>query len=210
MADKKPGYFDEFIERFKSFVNTTDPRTLLYSDERVRSAQEALKNPSHYTEEEINFSKKLVNAAVHPVTNDIIPKPFRVSAISPVNIPIVFAMLSVPATNIPGTLFLHFVNQSYNTACNYANRSGANQPLSDILVAYSLAVSSACGLAYGMGKFIEKNGKNPVVRRLGILVPLVATAAANISNIVFTRMDEIKNGAILKDQYGDVSVISFI
>lgn len=44
------------------------------------------------------------------------------SAIAPVNIPIVWGMLVCPPTNTQLTLFLHFINQSYNTGCNYFNR----------------------------------------------------------------------------------------
>ena len=47
---------------------------------------------------------------------DILFPLFRVSAIAPVNIPLAFTMLSCPASHVPGTLFLHFINQSYNSA----------------------------------------------------------------------------------------------
>eukprot|EP01031_Cornospumella_fuschlensis_P043232 gene43232-52845_t len=181
-----------FQTRFAWYLRMTDPSTLLYSSERILKAKEDLKNNSSSSAEERAFNEKLVNAAVHPVTGEIIPSPFRVSAIAPANIPIVFAMLTCPASNVPGTLFLHWLNQSYNTACNYANRSGSDQPLSSLFKAYALAVTSACSLAYGLGKVVERG---PAwVRSSGALIPCVATAAANISNIGFTRMDEITTG----------------
>ena len=31
-----------------------------------------------------------------------------------------------PASNVPVTLSLHFINQSYNAGCNYFNRSGSD------------------------------------------------------------------------------------
>jgi hypothetical protein len=49
-------------------------------------------------------------------------------------------MISCPATNIPATLFLHWLNQSYNTACNYANRAGAEQSEFE----FNLCVSASC------------------------------------------------------------------
>ena len=48
----------------------------------------------------------------------------RVSAIAPVNIPLVSMMLTCPASNVPFTLFLHWANQTYNAYCNYCNRAG--------------------------------------------------------------------------------------
>lgn len=185
-----------FVERFKKYLEVTDPRTLIYSDDRVKQAQEELKNNIGDQE----FNKKLVNAAVHPVTGEIIPRIFRVSAIAPFNIPLVFAMIACPASNVPGTLFLHWVNQSYNTACNYANRSGADQSTEALAKAYGLAVTSACTLAYGLGKVVERGPR--WLKRMGILIPCLATAAANVSNIAFTRMDEISNGVNVVDDAG--------
>lgn len=183
-----------FVDRFKEYLDITDPRTLIYSDDAVLKAQTELKNNVGDRE----FNQKLVNAAVHPVTGEIIPRIFRVSAIAPVNIPLVFAMISCPATNVPGTLFLHWLNQSYNTACNYANRSGADQSTEALMKAYGLAVTSACTLAYGLGKAVERGPR--WLKSMGILIPCLATAAANVSNIAFTRMDEITNGVSVVDE----------
>ncbi len=51
-----------------------------------------------------------------PSSISVIPRMFRVSAIAPVNIPIVSLMLICPATNVPGTLFLHWVTYLPHTA----------------------------------------------------------------------------------------------
>lgn len=185
-----------FIDRFREYLEVTDPRTLIYSDERVKQAQNELKSNTG----DSDFNRKLINAAVHPVTGEIIPRIFRVSAIAPVNIPLVFAMIACPASNVPGTLFLHWLNQSYNTACNYANRSGADQSNEALMKAYGLAVTSACTLAYGLGKAVERGPR--WLKSMGILIPCLATAAANVSNIAFTRMDEITNGVSVVDEYG--------
>ena len=155
--------------------------------------------------QDIRGYQKLIDAAIHPVTGDIIPRFFRVSAIAPVNIPIVFAMLSCPASNVPLTLFLHWFNQSYNTACNYANRSGDQQSLQQTIKAYLLAVSSACTFAYGLGKVMEKLPLS--LRKYTFLIPCVATASANVSNIAFTRMNEITHGTSVFDDDGQVCFI---
>jgi len=160
------------------------------------------------SESEMRNYQRIYDAAIHPATGEVIPRPFRVSAIAPVNIPIVFAMLACPPSNVGGTLFLHWFNQSYNTACNYANRSGQEQSLEATAKAYSLAVASACGFAYGLGKIVEKGP--PVLRSMGLIIPWFATAAANCSNIGFTRADEIVNGTEVKDGNGNVVGLSKI
>lgn len=124
------------------------------------------------------------------------------SAIAPVNIPIVWGMLACPPSNAGMTLFLHFINQSYNTGCNYFNRSGAEMSMKEIGTAYSLAVSSACTIAYGLGKLYERGP--PVLKRFGVFIPLLATAAANVSNIALTRSSEITNGVPIVDSEGQV------
>jgi len=68
------------------------------------------------------------------------------------------------------------------------------------LKAYGLAVGSACALAYGLGKAYER--APPSVKKWGVLIPCLATAAANVSNLVFTRMDEAISGTVVTDAEG--------
>jgi hypothetical protein len=114
-------------------------------------------------------------------------------------------MLQCPPSNIAGTLFLHWVNQSYNTACNYANRSGADMPLETIATAYALAVSSACGFAYGLGRMYQF--APPAIRQFGVVIPCLATVAANVSNLGFTRMSELREGTPVMDGTGEVRIL---
>ena len=194
-----------FYGRLRHYINVTDPSTLLYSDDKIIESKNILKKYKDSgimcgsIEDMWNY-RKIVEATIHPVTDEIIPKPFRVSAIAPVNIPIVFGMLACPSTNIIGTLGLHWINQSYNTACNYANRSGSSQSIESLVKAYVLAVGSACTFAYGLGKVVAKFPSK--WKSISLVVPCVATAAANISNISFTRLDEITNGAPVTDSEG--------
>ncbi len=162
---------------------------------------------SHSSAEYLH-NKKLVDAAIHPASGEIIPKPFRVSAIAPVNIPIVYAMLSCPSTNVAGTLFLHWFNQSYNTACNYSNRSSLSLSTQQTAIAYTLAVSSACSFAYGLGKVVERGPT--FLKRFNFFIPVMATAAANISNVAFTRSDELMTGAPVRDSDGEVSLTTIV
>jgi hypothetical protein len=174
-----------FYGRFLHFLDVTNPLSLLNSSETIEEAKSVLKGYRGSglkccSDAEMWRYKGIVESAVHPVTQEIIPAPFRVSAIAPINVPLVYAMLICPASNVPGTLFLHWLNQSYNSACNYANRSGESVDTASIAKAYGLAISSACGFAYGMGRLVETT---PRLRRLGFIIPALATAMANVSNI---------------------------
>jgi hypothetical protein len=193
-----------FMQRFRHFIDITNPISLIYDDNYVKEAQAKLKRKDLSAEERKHLTK-VVEAAIHPVSGEIIPRAFRVSAIAPVNIPIVFAMITCPASNVAGTLFLHWLNQSYNTLCNYYNRSGSDQGTEQLLKAYGLAVTSACGFAYGLGRLFT-NGPKPI-RSLGVLIPCISTAIASSSNLAFTRYDEIVNGVRLTDETGRVSAI---
>lgn len=116
------------------YMNMTDPRTLIHSEAKVKESKlfvDAFEASGAAATDEYRQHKKICDAAIHPVTGEVIPRLFRVSCIAPVNIPLVFLMITCPASNIPGTLFLHWLNQSYNTACNYANRAGKDQSMED-------------------------------------------------------------------------------
>ena len=208
-----------YFDRLLHYIKITNPSTLVYSDEEVLSAKFLLQSRSREgdnsagicSDARINSSmvsktnadlQKIVDAAIHPVTSEVIPRLFRMSAIAPVNIPIVFAMLSCPPTNVAGTLFLHVLNQSYNAACNYANRPGTKQSDQQLLTAYLLAVSSACAIATGLGRMVARGPA--FMRKYSFVIPCIATSFANVSNICFMRQDEIMSGTEVFDDEGNV------
>jgi hypothetical protein len=145
-----------YYGRFLHFVSITDPSTLFYTNEEILNAKDVLDNYKKTgrmcgRDSDMWNYRKIVESAIHPTTKEIIFPLVRISAIAPVNIPIIFGMVTCPASNVPGTLMMHFINQSYNSACNYANRAGSSQSTTNIALAYGLGVSSACFFAYGLG-----------------------------------------------------------
>lgn len=133
----KPFYdLDTFWGRYWLFVDMCNPLGLLNSEKSIKESQQVIADYKatgvmKYTHSEMWAHKRAVDAAVHPASGDIIPAFARVSAIAPVNIPIVWAMLTCPASNVAGTMFLQWFNQSYNTACNYYNRSGNDMSVTE-------------------------------------------------------------------------------
>eukprot|EP01035_Chromulina_nebulosa_P026415 gene26415-34576_t len=117
------------------------------------------------------------NAAIHPVTSEVIPRVFRMCAIAPVNIPIVAIMLL--AIMQPGT----------------------KQSDQQLLTAYLLAVSSACAIATGLGRMVTRGPA--FMRKYSFVIPCIATSFANVSNICFMRQDEIMSGTEVFDDEGN-------
>ena len=194
-----------YYGRLQHFLYMVDPRGLLSSDSSINDAQSYIakfRETGSMTgnNEKMWEYQNLINSAIHPATGDMIPKICRVSAIAPINIPIVYAMMMIPSTNIAGTLMMHCANQSYNAACNYFNRSGASVPMEAMATAYGLAVTSACTIAYSMGKIVTKF---PVLQRFSIMIPILSTCAASSSNLAFTRADELTDGADVYDENGN-------
>ena len=72
--------FSSFRSRFEYFLNITNPYLLTFSNDQILQSE---KYPQ-------NFPKYLRSSAIHPTSKEIIPSLYRVSAIAPVNIPIVW------------------------------------------------------------------------------------------------------------------------
>jgi hypothetical protein len=203
-----------FYGRFKYYMEMTSPSTLIYSDADVMKAKSYVdahpisKLSSPIPNEEYEKNKRLVDAAIHPSSGEIILKPFRVSSIALVNIPIILAMITVPASNVPVTMFLHWFNQSYNTACNYSNRSSSSVPWDQTMIAYGGAVSSAMGVAYLLGRLAARGPASLRSGKFGFIIPMIASAAAGSANISFTRSDELMGGAPVRDEDNVVRGVS--
>lgn len=119
-----------------------DPRLLLYTEEEVRryralayeeykdvkaramASSAAIMTTSNedtvaHTDRILWEAKRIADSALHPQTQEWIPRPFRMSGYLPFNGPICIAMISVSAT-LP-LLFWSWMNQSQNALVNYFN-----------------------------------------------------------------------------------------
>jgi tricarboxylate carrier len=196
--------FDQstYSGRIRHFLNVIDPRTLLRSDEEVLRAVQLLKNPGKATDEELWEALKLKQSAFNPGTNSMIAKPLRMSAFLPANVPIIFGMLST--TSPVGTAFWQVVNASYNSALNYANRSGADASVEQIAQSYLLAVSTAVGLSFGIRKLGSRGKLKTLLDRVPFLVPYTAVAGAGAANLYASRRIEIIEGVPVTNEDGSV------
>ena len=113
---------DTFVGRFCRMKLACDPFLLLYTEEQVKESQMLLDNADKHKKDrsmdrKLWEAKRIVDAAVHPDTNEFIPRPFRMSGYVPYNGPICVAM--VASTSTVPLLFWSWVNQSQNALVNY-------------------------------------------------------------------------------------------
>lgn len=216
MASKYPPFdatktspFDQstYYGRFFHFLDVIDPRTLLKSDDDVKKAIELVKRHAQgsstgATDEELWQALKLKQAAMNPGTNEIVMRPCRMSSFLPANVPIIFGMLTW--TGPVGTVFWQVVNASYNSALNYANRSGAEMSMSELGQSYLLAVGTAVGLSFGVRNLLSRGKLKQVLDRVPFVVPYTAVAGSGAANVYVSRRMEITEGVPVTNESGDV------
>ena len=190
----------EWYGRFQSFLEVTNPKYLFYGSHSVENALKKSFFKKSSSSKDSNSSDNntnhgIIKSCYNSSTNEVIPNIFRMAAIAPVNIPIVYLMLITPSSAVLSTIGLHFLNQTYNAGCNYFNRAGtAVMSTKDILVSYGLATSSACSMAFLLGKLAKSS-----TSKSSWVIPAVASMAAGSSNVAFMRMKDITNGVEVYD-----------
>eukprot|EP00529_Nitzschia_sp_RCC80_P020281 CAMPEP_0113488160 /NCGR_PEP_ID=MMETSP0014_2-20120614/25875_1 /TAXON_ID=2857 /ORGANISM="Nitzschia sp." /LENGTH=396 /DNA_ID=CAMNT_0000381867 /DNA_START=163 /DNA_END=1349 /DNA_ORIENTATION=+ /assembly_acc=CAM_ASM_000159 len=203
--------FDQstFEGRFARMMLACDPKLLLTNDEDIHNAQELLRssvaNDDHdrstmvsVTDRDLWEARRVVDAALHPDTGDVIPKPFRMSGYVPFNGPICVAM--VASTSTMPLLFWSWVNQSQNALVNYYNRN-ASSPMSNetLMVSYSAAVGSALTVAFGLATLIQKRFPAEKAKAMMKYVAFPSAVVASSLNCYIVRSPEIDTGVPLMD-----------
>ena len=204
-----------------------DPRLLLYTEDEVRQYHKlayvdyadvrstAMKEGATYSLAETDRllweAKRIADSALHPETQEWIPRPCRMSGYLPYNGPICIAMVSVQST-IP-LLFWSWVNQSQNAAVNYFN--GPKSISSDddatteidgtLFKSYSLAVASALIVAFGLATYVQTNFSGEEANELLRFIAFPSAVIASSLNCYIIRSPEIETGApLLNEQLENV------
>jgi tricarboxylate carrier len=190
-----------------------DPRGLFVTEATLRQYQEAIAKAGKgdkggHTDAELWDMKFAVEGSVHPTTNEVISPLFRMSAYVPVNIPIVTSMTMPAVIGSPAaTMFVHWFNQSYNCAVNYANRSGDSQSVDGLFKAYVAAVTvslaGGLGATYAMKKMGGGGGMGATIVRATL--PFTAVVASGCANVSIMRWGEWQvDGVPVMDDEGTV------
>ncbi|CAD7958338.1 unnamed protein product [Amoebophrya sp. A120] len=102
-------------------------------------------------------AKQLVKSMVHPVTQEVMFLPGRMSAFVPVNAPTAMGMLLHGPTGPAAAAFWQFMNQRGNAMTNYVNRSGATVGTSALFMSFASACTVSVTVALGMGRLVARN-----------------------------------------------------
>ena len=93
-----------FLGRFSRMLLACDPYLLVYSEEQVRRSKEMVEHwPQWFDgtkemDRTLWEAKRIAEAAVHPDTNEVIPRPFRMSGYVFFNGPVCVAMIASQST----------------------------------------------------------------------------------------------------------------
>mmetsp|Transcript_37609 Transcript_37609/g.81198 ORF Transcript_37609/g.81198 Transcript_37609/m.81198 type:complete len:475 (-) Transcript_37609:27-1451(-) len=222
--------FDQssFLGRFLKMLLACDPRLLLYTEEEVRKYHALAYDDWQQVQttrkititdgadaNEINRllweAKRIADSALHPETQEWIPRPFRMSGYLPFNGPICIAMISVSST-VP-LLFWSWMNQSQNALINYFNGpKSANseydeeeleRATSDNIVdgalfeSYATAVAAALVVAFGLATYVQSNYSGEEATELLRFISFPSAVIASSLNCYIIRNPEIGTGVPL-------------
>jgi len=200
---------DTYYGRFRKMIDLVDPRTLFHTQQDLQDAQRLLKeykNQRHAlgtTDFDINSigttnefwnAKQIRDSMTHPDTEEIIPKPFRMSGFLPFNAPICVGALS--ATSPYSILFWQWLNQTHNAFVNYHN-GNKTQPIdfNTTVQGYIGAVTGACGISLGLKTLIDKSAYDATRKlKLQRFIALPAIMSAAAINVILMRRNELSTG----------------
>ena len=147
-----------------------DLSTLATSQAQVEQCRELLSKADAEdppTDAELWRARQVLMAVVHPQTGEVIPAALRFSFFAPANFVICAGLLS-PGVTLARTAFFQWLNQTYNVAVNYANRSSGDVSSATLGVAYCAATSSALAIALGMQAAVQRFGSGGGLLRLTV------------------------------------------
>jgi len=150
-------------------------------------------------------AQEIVDAVSHPVTKELLFKPFSWAGFLPANVPILCGLIFTQRTTF-NIIFWQWINQSYNSAVNYTYLN-PNEPASysSLLMSYIGAVSVSVFSGLKLSSLYQRNKhrlKEPIKSMARFSTPFIAVASAGIINLVITRAREGYNGLPLEDEFG--------
>eukprot|EP01096_Ripella_sp_DP13-Kostka_P013284 TRINITY_DN5754_c0_g1_i1.p1 TRINITY_DN5754_c0_g1~~TRINITY_DN5754_c0_g1_i1.p1 ORF type:complete len:354 (-),score=142.19 TRINITY_DN5754_c0_g1_i1:133-1116(-) len=202
---------EHWTGRFRHFLDVTDFRTCLTSDEALARATRLIEDYQNSrpispppTEEQLWRAKKLRDAMVHPDTGEKIFLPFRLSFFTPMNMLIAWGLL-IPNASIPVQVFWQWFNQSYNVCVNHANRNASNlMSSSQVLQGYFGATAVSCSVVAGITVLVRRAHFLPprALSLLTFIAPFTAAGSAGAFNVFLMRHNEITEGVDVYDEEG--------
>ena len=154
-----------------STLTTTQAQVERYKEQLSQAGAEDLP-----TDAELWRARQVLEAVVHPQSGEVIPAVLRFSFFAPANLVICAGLLS-PGATLARTAFFQWLNQTYNVAVNYANRSSGDVSPATLGAAYCAATSSSLAIALGLqaaAKRLSGGGGGGGLMRLTVGRPVQA------------------------------------
>lgn len=177
----------------------------LVDEQRAREEQGQIIAMEQEERKEMRRAQNIAASAIHPDTQEFIPRAMRLSSYAPISIPTLFGfLLSKPTTfNI---IFWQWANQTYSAGVNYANRN-ATSSLSPagLAAVYCAAVSTSIGVGLGVRKMLEPFSSKFTGAKglfLNFVISFAAVGTAGCLNLMMMRSKEMKEGISLTDKDG--------
>ncbi|KAI5805406.1 Tricarboxylate/iron carrier [Peziza echinospora] len=191
---------DTYYGRVRHSLDLCDPRTLFTTSAQLSSYVSLISQYKNGIVTEITpevwAAKKVVDATLHPDTGEKVLLPFRMSAFVFSNLVVTAGMLT-PNMSTRAILAWQIANQSLNVAINSSNANKSTpQSIPQITASYFLAVSSSCGVAWGLNSLVPRlKNITPSTRlMLSRLIPFAAVVTAGVVNVGVMRGGEIVSG----------------
>jgi len=151
-------------------------------------------------QESVWAAKQVVEASLHPDTQEAIPLPFRMSAFVPTNLIIATGLL-LPNPSMLSIVGWQWANQTLNVCVNYSN-ANKSTGMSEVEVAkaYASATATSVGLAVGLNRLVPRLAGRvgpDAGRLLARFVPFVAVASAGCVNVGLMRWKELRDGIFI-------------
>uniref|UniRef100_F1L865 Sidoreflexin n=1 Tax=Ascaris suum TaxID=6253 RepID=F1L865_ASCSU len=190
--------------RLRHYWATANPLNLFHTTAEIEAARRIVldyrqkgKVDEKMTVEELWRWKHIYDSAYHPDTGRKMPLIGRMSAQVPCNMIITGGLLTC-YQRLPGLVFWHWTNQSFNALVNWTNRSGDSKITNmGLLRAYCAATGGAVTAALGLNECVKNF--HPLINRL---VPFIAIAVANAINIPLMRSIELQKGIDVAEENG--------
>lgn len=146
-----------------------------------------------YSDNDLWYSRSVIEGCVHPTTNKTILAPCRFASYAPINLALVPLMLapSVIASKTR-SVGVHAINQTVNAVVNYANASGEDLSVERLGAAYAAAVVTSCTFAFGASVIMGRLGSAPSIKATLVraTLPFTACCSAGCANLALMRIDE--------------------
>ena len=197
---------DTFFERLRYFGEITNPFYLVYGERDVQWAKAEKRT------DEQPLADRILRVAAHPESRETIPRPFRLGAAIPANI-VISAAMAHPAIilSFSRSAIVHWLNQTYNCAVNFANRNQSSDvDMSNLARTYCAACTLSVGIAL-TATLIMRRYQLTGWRLTGArgIFPMVAASTASVVNVCMIRRSEwIDDGVSIYDEHGEYRGIS--